>query len=140
MQKIRSILHRTTVYLATVLTVFYLFSLIFQPENTGMRAGFFFLFFAFSLVLSAAQEFFYIEKLPVSARCGLHYLAFAISFVLLYVFSGNYEQRGSTGLFIATVLFTFCYALFLVLFLVIRGKRKARKAKTLPSTYQKIYK
>lgn len=140
MQRIRKMLYRTTVYLTAVLTVFYLFSLIVQPENAAMKVGFFFLFFAFSAVLSAAEEIFYIRTLPVAARCGLHYLAFLISFILLYAFSGNYELRGSTGLFIATVLFSFAYGLVLAVFLLIRSKRNASKAKKRPSTYQRIYK
>ncbi len=140
MQTVRNILHRTTVYLTAVLTIFYLFSLIAQPENAAMKVGFFFLFLGFSAVLAAAQEFFYIRALPVAARCGLHYLTFLISFILLYIFSGNYGQRGSTGLFIATVLFSFAYGLVLAIFLVIRAKRNAGKAKKAPSNYQKIYK
>lgn len=139
MQKCIDILRRTAVYLTAVLCVFYLFSLIVQIKQPGILAGSFFLILAFCLVLALAQELFYIRALPVAARCGLHFACFAVSFIFLYILSGNYAQRGSTGLFVATVLFCACYGAVLLPCLLIYNKRKQKK-QSARSNYQKIYK
>ncbi len=138
MQKCLDIFRRTAIYLTAVLTVFYLFSLVIQMKQPAILAGYFFLIFGFCLVLSLAQELFYLPKLPVAARCALHYIALVISFIFLYIFSGNYLQRGGSGLFVATVLFSACYAAVLVPCLIIYSKKQQKKKKA-ENPYRKIY-
>jgi len=140
MQKLLNILRRGLVYETGILIVFYLFSFLLPMEQPGIDARYFFLILAFSMIFSLAQEIFAITKLHVLARYALHYAALLASFIFIYFFAGNYAQRGLTSFFVATVLFSLFYVIFAALITLIRGKIIAKKQKSAPSAYKKIYK
>ncbi len=140
MQKLLNILRRGLVYETGILVVFYLFSFVLPMEQPGINARYFFLILVFSMIFSFAQEIFSISKIHILARYALHYAAFLASFIFIYFFAGNYAQRGATSFFVATVLFSLAYVFFAGLIALIRNKLNAKKQKSAPSTYQKIYK
>ncbi|MBP3591535.1 MAG: DUF3021 family protein [Clostridia bacterium] len=139
MQKLWHILRRGMVYETGILVIFYLFSFVLPLEQPGIGAVYFFLILTFSMILSLAQELFSVQRLPLLARYALHFAALLTSFILLYIVTGNYAQRGPSSFFVAIVLFAFGYVIVALPIALIRGKMKAKKQKSTPSTYQKIY-
>lgn len=139
MAKALNIFRRCTVYLTAILTIFYLFSIIFTFSESGIIAKNFFLILGYSLILALAQDFFSIKKIYISLQYGLHYATLTVFFIFLYLLTGNYKDRGGSSLFVATVLFTVGYSLVMIPILIIKAKKSKKNAKNAPSTYRKIY-
>ena len=139
MKKLWDILCRCSVATTAILIVFYLFSTVLPLEDPGINAKAFFLIFAFSALLSVAQELFSIKKLHIAARFALHFASLAVGFILVFILSGNYERGGARSLFVGTVLFSLCYAIIAVPAALIKSKKAAKRSKDQPSTYKKIY-
>ena len=140
MQKLGHILRRGLIYETGILIAFYLFSFLLPMEQPGIDARYFFLILGFSFIFSFAQELFSFTKIHILARYALHFASLLTSFILIYIFAGNYAQRGATSFFVATVIFSFCYVIVAAAVALIQGKCRAKKQKTAPSSYQKIYK
>ncbi len=139
MKKILHILRRGAAYTTGILAVLYLFSFILPMDAPVIGAKNFFLILGFAEVLSLSLELFSIRALKPVLKYGIHYVTLTASFILLYLLSGNYAERGGSSLFVAIVLFTVGYAAVAVPCALIKGRYKKKCAESKPSAYKSIY-
>ncbi len=139
MNKVLNILRRGAVYTTGIMIAFYLFSFILPLKMPGIGARYFFLILGFAMVLSLSLEIFSIKALKPIFKYGIHYVSLVICFILLYLLSGNYEARGGSSLFVASVLFTIGYAAVAVPAALIKGRYEKKREESKPSAYRSIY-
>ena len=139
MKKILNILYRGAVYTTGIMTAFFLFSFILPLKMPVISAHYFFLILGFAMALSLSLEIFSIKALKPIWQYSINYTALIACFILLYLFSGNYEARGGSSLFVAIVLFTVGYAAIAVPNALIKGRYAKKREESKPSAYKSIY-
>ncbi|MBE6540834.1 MAG: DUF3021 domain-containing protein [Ruminococcaceae bacterium] len=65
----------------------------------------------FSLVLSAANQFLFSEKLVFSLRLLIHFIVTTLCFYIVFVLWGGYKNNGGNVLMVL-LIYTFAYVIF----------------------------
>ena len=151
MKKLQSTLLAGSAYTVFILIVFYLFAIIGQLTLPAITFPTFLLILVFGMIISFAENIFYIKGLKIPFKIMIHYSLLLIAFCSVFVFSGNLKSEGPAAIFTSIVIFSFLYALIFVSARFIRKgirsldkkieKRALTKAKEEKKTeYKSLYK
>lgn len=86
------------------------------------------LFFAFSLLLSFANELLRLERLNAALRLAVHFVSCLALYFITVIVCGGYIKNGSQTL-VALFLFLIVYIAFAVIYLLLSGRKKKPKKK-----------
>ncbi len=95
--------------IASFITLIMFLAVSMNSDLDSIRIGQFLLILAFSLVISASLKLFSLRKLHIMIRVAIQYLALLISFMVLFLSSGNI-QATAPSILIFTFAFTLLYA------------------------------
>ena len=76
----------------------------------SIRINEYLLILGFSMIIALSIEVLYIRSLPLIVRLAIQYLALLVSFLLIFISSGNIQNKPGT-IIIFVFIFTAAYAL-----------------------------
>ena len=148
MKRLEKLFLKACAYAVLIVTLFFLFTLATSFTEAAIKIGTFMLILLFGLIIAAADLIFSIEKINKALRLLIHYAALLVTFIVIFVLSGNITAGGGGAVISAIFIFTVLYAvLFTVIFLVKRAvgtadkgldKRMPKQAEKKPA-YKSLY-
>lgn len=94
------------------------------------------LFFIFSLLLSSASQVMHWEKISLSVRFLLHFLAAAALYIIVVVLCGGFYKNG-TMLLLSILLFVVGYFIFAVVYMI--GYRRHSHSAKKKEAYKSVF-
>ena len=148
MKRFEKFILKSCAYAVLILTLFFLFTLATSFTEAAIKIGTFMLILLFGVVISTADLIFCIESVSKALRLLIHYGSLLLTFIVVFVFSGNISSSGGGAVISAIFIFTVLYAiLFLIIYLIKKsvGKADQKLDKRVPkkvkevSSYKSLY-
>lgn len=118
-------LYHTSAYTVIITMLFFAFAKLSGLEATpSVTFGRYFLIFAFSMLISAAEYIFGIDSLPRYAKFAVHYLVLAIAFFFIFLTVRSASETfvfNAATIFASLIVFSFLYFAALGLFLLFKN-------------------
>ena len=115
MKRIQSILLAGCAYTVAIVAIFFGFAAISKFTEVRIGVGQFFLILLFGQIISVAGYILKNAKWHFFIRYALHYLTLFLAFCIVFIINGNIKSSGAGAIFSAAIIFTFFYALGLLI-------------------------
>ena len=115
MKILKSVLVAGCAYSVAIIALFFAFAAISNFTDASIGVGRFFLILLFGQVISLAGYILKNTDWHLFIRYALHYLSLFAAFAVIFIVNGNITARGGSAIFSALVVFTFFYALGLLI-------------------------
>ena len=149
MKKIESILLRGCGFTILILTLFYAFASFGKLTNQAIGFDIFALIFIFGQIISLTTEILLLPRPIFAIRLLIHYASLMVAFCAIFIATGNIKADTPANIFSAVIVFTFLYAFFSGVVLLIKkligsldnriGKNKTNTDKNNKKPYKSIY-
>ncbi len=134
MKKVESVLISGCAYAVAIITLFFCFASITRITAPEIGVGQFFLILLFGQIISVAGYILKNTSWHIFIRYALHYLTLFLAFCFIFIVNGNINSKGGSAIFSAMIIFTFFYALVLLLVYVFKKSFTAVEKKLPKST------
>ena len=149
MKTLEKLILKACAYAVLVTTLFFIFTMMTSFTEAAIKMETFMLILLFGALIAVADLIFGIKKLRMGLRVLIHYGALLLTFIVIFIISGNITVNGPGAVFSAIFIFTILYAvLFLLVYLFVRSikavdtrieKRIPKKEAEKPK-YKSLYK
>ena len=120
MKRIESILLAGCAYTVAIVALFFCFAAISSFTEARIGFGQFFTILLFGQIISVAGYILKNAKWNLFLRYALHYSVLFLAFIIIFVINGNVNSSGAAAIFSAIMIFTFFYAIILLLAFAIK--------------------
>ena len=115
MKKVESILLYGCAYSVAIMALFFAFASISGFSEVKLGVSQYFLILLFGQLISVAGFILKNASWHIFVRYALHYLTLFLAFCVIFIVNGNIKASGGGAILSAGVIFTFFYAVILLL-------------------------
>jgi len=109
MRKIEKLFLTGCGYSVLILTLFYVFAAITEFVNPAITPGQFVVIVLFGIIIALAEFLYSILKVKKVLKCFIHYAVLFVTFLVIFIISGNIVSTKASGVFVAVIVYTFMY-------------------------------
>ena len=137
MKETKNFLYRSCAYTVSISMVFFLFARIVGISELSISFSKYLIIFAFSLVISASEHIFAIEKLSKILKYAIHYSVLCASFSIIFLSvksSSSSSNFKASTVFASIVLFSLVYFSVIAVNVFVKKKTKSNYGKQTESS------